>query len=907
MAVGTSNFPASVDTTAELIQPANNAATTLSADLNSTATTIVVASTAAFSSSGLIAIGTELISYTGKTSTSFTGCVRGFDGTTAASYGNGATVEDRIARAHHNVLSTAIISTQTKLGSGASTSAVNTVLRGTGAGSSAWGPIVNTDIDPTAAIAYSKLALTGAIVNADIANGAAVAYSKLALTGAIVNADVATGAAIAYSKLALTGAIVNADIATGAAVAYSKLALTGAIVNADIATGAAIDYAKLATLTTNRLLVSSGAGAVSASSLTWNATDSAIGAIKAIDFTGVTTTPVPLRLQWNTDLATAEIGLTSAFALPLGQSEVVLVKRSTNNGLVKGKVVYVVGSDGVNKTVDYALATSNTTGDTTLGIIAETVTGGNKAFCITSGYISGITTTGLTEGAPVYLSAASAGDLVASVPTPPNHRIQIGYCVKEHANQGVIYVSIRTAYELGELCDVSATNPVAAGSTLIRNATTGVWTAARLTAGSGITITNGDGAITITSTGSAAGSTGDYQINNAGAFAAGVLTQSSGRLTSTATAASGGVVPYLRIRTPTDTGLTASTEAPGIVFGGDASGATVTRTRAAGAVTTQRENVFTAPTYAAVSATTITTAATLGVDGPLAGSNVTINEQYAALFRNNASNLFGTFTGQIACQNQNASGWVGVDFKNSSGTTRAGLTWVPGGTDSLRMYWIGNFFIGDPSASCFTTNSTNYNIAMGTNVAATDAQLLVMSQSTAKSALRLSQPSGSTVNAFEVQAGSDNRYNFFLNATESRQQITGPNGGHNRMGLIAENVTLSTAGATTDTTIQIPANSLVLGVTVRVTTGITGIDSTALQVGDATTAARFGSIAAFTAGTTGVGLNHLQGGISTDAAGPIVTSATAIRLTLSGGADNTPSAGAVRVTIHYIALTAPTS
>ena len=125
--------------------------------------------------------------------------------------------------------------------------------------------------------------------------------------------------------------------------------------------------------------------------------------------------------------------------------------------------------------------------------------------------------------------------------------------------------------------------------------------------------------------------------------------------------------------------------------------------------------------------------------------------------------------------------------------------------------------------------------------------------------------------------------------------------------MLSELVTLSTVGATTDTTMQIPANSLVLGVTVRVTTGITGIDSTALQFGDSTTAARFGTIAAFTAGTTGVGLAHLQGGISTDAAGPIVTSATAVRLTLSGGTDNTPSAGAVRVTIHYISLTAPTS
>lgn len=45
----------------------------------------------------------------------------------------------------------------------------------------------------------------------------------------IVNADIAVAAAIAYSKLNLTGLIVNADIAAAAAIAGSKLALGGYI------------------------------------------------------------------------------------------------------------------------------------------------------------------------------------------------------------------------------------------------------------------------------------------------------------------------------------------------------------------------------------------------------------------------------------------------------------------------------------------------------------------------------------------------------------------------------------------------------------------------------------------------------------------------------------------------------
>ena len=54
--------------------------------LDSTSTTINVVSTTGFPSSGVIIIGTEEISYTATTGTSFTGCVRGVNGTSAASH-----------------------------------------------------------------------------------------------------------------------------------------------------------------------------------------------------------------------------------------------------------------------------------------------------------------------------------------------------------------------------------------------------------------------------------------------------------------------------------------------------------------------------------------------------------------------------------------------------------------------------------------------------------------------------------------------------------------------------------------------------------------------------------------------------------------------------------------------------
>ena len=66
--------------------------TTLNGDINASVTTVTVASTTGFESSGTITIGEENITYTGKTATTFTGCTRGADSTSAASHTNGDAV-----------------------------------------------------------------------------------------------------------------------------------------------------------------------------------------------------------------------------------------------------------------------------------------------------------------------------------------------------------------------------------------------------------------------------------------------------------------------------------------------------------------------------------------------------------------------------------------------------------------------------------------------------------------------------------------------------------------------------------------------------------------------------------------------------------------------------------------------
>lgn len=67
--------------------------------LNSTLTTIPVVSTSGFPSSGNIQINSEIINYTGTTSTTFTGCTRGYAGTTAVSHTNIAYVKQSLETA----------------------------------------------------------------------------------------------------------------------------------------------------------------------------------------------------------------------------------------------------------------------------------------------------------------------------------------------------------------------------------------------------------------------------------------------------------------------------------------------------------------------------------------------------------------------------------------------------------------------------------------------------------------------------------------------------------------------------------------------------------------------------------------------------------------------------------------
>lgn len=103
-------FPGSVATDAGLYVAVNNLSTLLTDNpLTIGATTVNVISTTGFPTAGAISIGAEIIFYTGITATSFTGCTRGADGTSAAAHALNDQVDHNVIAFHHNVLKDEII------------------------------------------------------------------------------------------------------------------------------------------------------------------------------------------------------------------------------------------------------------------------------------------------------------------------------------------------------------------------------------------------------------------------------------------------------------------------------------------------------------------------------------------------------------------------------------------------------------------------------------------------------------------------------------------------------------------------------------------------------------------------------------------------------------------------------
>ena len=224
------------------------------------------------------------------------------------------------------------------------------------------------------------------------------------------------------------------------------------------------------------------------------------GGISSPDFiqfdTGATVTNAAGRLYWDSTQQTLSVGLNANIAADVGQTLYAYVTNDEAVTITKGQPVYMFAAQGDRVSVKLAYNTGDATSAKTLGLCAENIAAGQAGMVLCQGVQDGLNLAAYNPGDTLYLGA-TAGTLTATKPYAPNHLVYIGVVERANAGNGRLYVRVQNGYELDELHNVSAQSP-SNGQTLIYNATTSLWTKGNLTAGTGISIANGAGSITVT-------------------------------------------------------------------------------------------------------------------------------------------------------------------------------------------------------------------------------------------------------------------------------------------------------------------------------------------------------------------------------------------------------------------------
>ena len=223
--------------------------------------------------------------------------------------------------------------------------------------------------------------------------------------------------------------------------------------------------------------------------------------VNAITFdTAPATVPTAAgSIYWDAGNGSPSVVLDADVTLQLGQEQIALVYNGSGATITNGSVVAVNGAQGQRPSVILADADSEATSASTLGIATENIAAGAEGFICTFGLVRGLNTSAFTAGAPIYLSQ-TAGLFTATRPSAPAHTVILGWIIKVNASSGELFMNINNGWELDELHNVLITS-AASGNTLIYDAVAGVWENANLTAGTGISVTNGAGSITIANTG----------------------------------------------------------------------------------------------------------------------------------------------------------------------------------------------------------------------------------------------------------------------------------------------------------------------------------------------------------------------------------------------------------------------
>ena len=461
----------------------------------------------------------------------------------------------------------------------------------------AWQKIDNTD----AVTSVNGYTGTVVLTTTDVAEG-----TNQYFTTARARTSVSAGTGISYDSG--TGVITNSSPSLGGDVVGPASATDNSIARFDTTTGKLIQ---------NSIVTVSDTGAISG--------------VIAENFTPVTApTYLEGKVFYDTDAKTlAYYNDNSQMTVNIGQEQIVRVRNQTGATIANGTVVYVNGATGNTPTIAKAIATSFTTSDI-IGVTTTEILNNGFGYVTISGLVNGLDTSAFAEGDAVFLSATTAGTYTVTEPTRPNYSIQVGVILRANPSVGTLLVSVQiVSTETQHLIGTMAVDQGGTGQTsytngqlLIGNTTGNTLTKSTLTAGTGVSVTNGTGSITLANTGvtsavagtgiSVSGSTGAVTVTNTAPDQTVVLTAGTGISTS-------GTYPNFTITntSPSSGGTVTSVGGTGTVSGISLSG-TVTSSgnlTLGGTLDLSSPPAIGGTTPAAITGTTITATKFVGVSG----------------------------------------------------------------------------------------------------------------------------------------------------------------------------------------------------------------------------------------------------------------------------------------------------
>ena len=115
------------------------------------------------------------------------------------------------------------------------------------------------------------------------------------------------------------------------------------------------------------------------------------------------------------------------------------IRNQSGSGMSKGDVVYVSGEQDNKPSVLLAKADAAGTMPA-YGILLHDIAHGDDGYVVTGGLLVGLDTDSETEGDPVYVSAANAGEWTITKPTGTNLIQKIGIVIRDHVSAGSIAI-----------------------------------------------------------------------------------------------------------------------------------------------------------------------------------------------------------------------------------------------------------------------------------------------------------------------------------------------------------------------------------------------------------------------------------------------------------------------------------